>query len=179
MNQVAQQLRTTRSQIATMQGATTGFGGVFTLAIDIPAVLGLSLKVLQEMAISYGYNPKEKQERIFIVKCLHFASADFIGKQSILKDLSSFCETNDYLERQAVSQVQGWREVVANYRDTYGWKKLFQMVPVIGIFFGAWINRSTILEVAETGQMLYQKRRILERLNLLESDGNQVININR
>ncbi|TCS93494.1 EcsC family protein [Hazenella coriacea] len=179
MNQVAEQLRTTRSQLAAVQGATTGFGGVFTLAIDIPAVLGLSLKVLQEMAISYGYNPQEKQERIFIVKCLHFASADIVGKQSILKDLSSFCETNDYHDRQAVSQVEGWREVIANYRDTYGWKKIFQIVPIIGIFFGAWINRSTIQEVAETGQMLYQKRRVLERLKLLESDEHQVISINK
>ncbi|WP_420824095.1 EcsC family protein [Thermoflavimicrobium daqui] len=166
MNQVSEQLKKSHIDIATVQGATTGIGGVFTLAIDIPALLGLSLKVLQEMAMVHGYPPHEKKERIFIVKCLQFSSADFVGKQSILKDLSSFDEPN--MEREVISQIHGWREVFENYRDNYGWKKLFQMIPIIGILFGAWINRSTIEEVAAAGQMLYRKRRILQRLSTIE-----------
>ncbi|MGA9175123.1 MAG: EcsC family protein, partial [Thermoactinomyces sp.] len=70
MNEVAEKLKKSRAEWAMMQGATTGIGGIFTLAIDIPVLLGLSLKVLQEMALAYGYNPNEKRERIFIVKCL-------------------------------------------------------------------------------------------------------------
>lgn len=162
MDQVAARLKESHIQLATMQGATTGFGGILTLAIDIPALLGLSLKVLQEMALTYGYDPKEKKERIFVVKCLQFASSDFVGKQAVLKDLSRFHEGNE--ERESISQLQGWREVIENYRDHFGWKKLFQLVPVVGILFGAYINRSTIEEVAETGMMLYRKRRILEKL---------------
>jgi hypothetical protein len=38
------------------------------------------------------------------------------------------------------------------------------MVPIAGIIFGAFTNRSMINDLAETGMMLYQKRRILERL---------------
>jgi hypothetical protein len=166
MDQVAAKLKESHIQLATMQGATTGFGGIFTLAIDIPALLGLSLKVLQEIALTYGYDPKEKKERIFVVKCLQFASSDFVGKQAILKDLSRFHEGNE--ERESISQLQGWREVIENYRDNFGWKKLFQLVPVIGILFGAYINRSTIEEVAEAGHMLYRKRRILAKLKLLQ-----------
>ncbi|WP_089968227.1 EcsC family protein [Lihuaxuella thermophila] len=168
MDRVAAKLKDSRTQFATMQGATTGFGGIFTLAIDIPALLGLSLKVLQEMALTYGYDPKEKNERIFVVKCLQFASSDFVGKQAILKDLSQFHTKNG--ERESISRLQGWREVIATYRDNYGWKKLFQLVPVIGILFGAWINRSTIEEVAEAGMMLYRKRRILDKLEEMEKN---------
>ncbi len=166
MDQVAASLKDSHIQFATMQGATTGFGGIFTLAIDIPALLGLSLKVLQEIALAYGYDPKEKKERIFIVKCMQFASSDFVGKKAILKDLSRFHEGNQ--ERESISQLQGWREVIDTYRDNFGWKKLFQLVPVIGILFGAYINRSTIEEVAEAGMNLYRKRRILEKLEDLE-----------
>nr|WP_220185965.1 EcsC family protein [Paenactinomyces guangxiensis] len=166
MNKLSEQLKESRVQFATIQGATTGVGGIFTLAIDIPALLGLSLKVLQEMAITYGYDPKEKKERIFVVKCLQFASSDFVGKKAILKDLSRYREGNT--ERESISQLQGWREVIATYRDNFGWKKLFQLVPVFGILFGAYINRSTIDEVAEAGQMLYRKRRILDKLEALE-----------
>jgi hypothetical protein len=120
------------------------------------------------MAMIYGYQPKEKSERIFIVKCLQFASADYVGKQSILKQLA---ETgSEKSQREAISEFQGWREVIATYRDHFGWKKLFQIVPVIGILFGAFINRSTVEEVAEAGMMLYRKRRIMDKLKTLDSN---------
>jgi hypothetical protein len=60
--------------------------------------------------------------------------------------------------------------VIATYRDNFGWKKLFQIVPVIGILFGAFINRSTVEEVAEAGMMLYRKRRIMDKLKKLDSN---------
>ncbi|KEZ47235.1 EcsC family protein [Metabacillus indicus] len=163
MNIVSGDLKTNRGNVATVQGATTGFGGVFTLAVDIPVILGLSLKTLQEIAVIYGYDPDEKEERIFIVKCLQFASADVVGKEAILNELSG------YYGRSAkpadmLSKLQGWREVVYTYRDHFGLKKLLQMVPVAGMLFGAYTNRSMIKDIAEAGIMLYQKRRILERL---------------
>lgn len=168
MNQVAKDNKDNHTNFATVQGATTGFGGIFTLAIDIPLLLGTSLKVLQEMAITYGYDPRKKEERIFIVKCMQFSNSDFVGKQSILKELT---ETNT--EQEAISRLQGWREVILSYRDNYGWKKLFQLVPVLGMIFGAFINRYTIQDVAEAGEMLYQKRRALAKLHALEKQRQQ------
>lgn len=163
MNLVSSDLRTNRGNVATVQGATTGFGGIFTLAVDIPVLLGLSLKTLQEIAIAYGYDPEDKEERIFIVKCLQFASADIVGKQAILNELSGYY--NRSMESaEMMSKLQGWREVVYTYRDHFGLKKLLQMVPIAGMLFGAYTNRSMVKDIAETGIMLYQKRRILERL---------------
>lgn len=166
MDEVADEISISRTKMATVQGATTGIGGLFTLAIDIPVLLGLSLKVLQEISICYGYNPKEKEERIFIVKCLQFTSSDIVGKKAILEELSTYHQENQ--NQQMISQLQGWREVVATYRDSFGWKKLFQMIPIAGMIFGAFINRSSINDVAEAGKMLFRKRRIMERLNQIE-----------
>ncbi|MGV2516554.1 UNVERIFIED_CONTAM: EcsC family protein, partial [Bacillus subtilis] len=42
MDEIAEGMGKNRINTATVQGATTGVGGVFTLAADIPAVLGLS-----------------------------------------------------------------------------------------------------------------------------------------
>jgi hypothetical protein len=151
-----------RKKAATIQGASTGIGGIFTLAIDIPAVLALSLKTLQDIAIIHGYDPQEKKERIFIIKCLQYSSADVVGKQAILNELTDF--NNENKSREVISQLQGWREVTLAYTESFGWKKLLQMVPVAGIVFGAFANRSMVSDLAETGTMLYQKRRILERL---------------
>lgn len=165
MDRICDELIDARVTFAQIQGATTGVGGALTLAIDIPALLGLALKTLQEIAIVYGYNPKEKKERIFIVKCLQFASSDIVGKKAILDQLTSFSNHH----QQVFSQLQGWREVMMTFRDQYGWKKLFQFVPIVGIVFGAMFNKAFIEDIAETGKMLYRKRRILEKLSQLEA----------
>ncbi|MGG3574488.1 EcsC family protein [Bacillus gobiensis] len=173
MEEISTVMGKNRSHAATVQGATTGIGGILTLAIDIPAVLGLSLKTLQDIAVAYGYNPKEKKERIFIVKCLQLASADVVGKKSILQELENYDQKMES-HRNMLSQIQGWREVVYSYRDSFGWKKLLQMVPIAGILFGAITNRATIQELAETGNMLYKKRRIIERLEQHEKPETEI-----
>ena len=166
MDAISDQMGKNRTNLATVQGATTGVGGMFTLAADIPAVLGLSLKTLQDIAVTYGYDPKNKEERVFIIKCLQLNSADVVGKKSILKELKSY-HASEGKHENMISQIQGWREVVYNYRDSFSWKKLFQLVPIAGILFGAASNRSQLKGIAETGIMQYRKRRILSRLEEL------------
>ncbi len=169
MDGVADELSATSKKIATVQGATTGFGGWFTLAIDVPVLLGLSLKVLQEMAISYGYDPRENTERIFIVKCLVLSSSDIVGKRAIIEELSQFGRNMQNIN--TIAQLQGWREVIITYSDNFGWKKLFQLVPIAGMLFGAYLNRKTIEDVAMTGKMMYRKRRVMERLDHVNPQG--------
>ena len=137
-------------------------------------LLGIALKTLQEIAIIHGYDPNEKQERVFIVKCLQFASADIVGKEAILKDFTDENEKTDSSESM-ISQLKGWQEVFFTYRDQFGWKKLFQMVPIAGMIFGAFINRSAINDIAEAGKMLYRKRRILERLSTKIVDASEKV----
>ncbi|MFS0656934.1 EcsC family protein [Bacillus sp. 179-C3.3 HS] len=169
MDTISEHMGKNRANLATVQGATTGVGGMLTLAADIPAVLGLSLKTLQDIAVTYGYDPKNKEERVFIIKCLQLNSADVVGKKSILKELKSY-HASEGKHENMISQIQGWREVVYNYRDSFGWKKLFQLVPIAGILFGAVSNRSQLKGIAETGIMQYRKRRILTRLEELDQE---------
>ncbi|MFJ7826096.1 EcsC family protein [Psychrobacillus sp. NPDC096623] len=165
MDKAVEGITKNRKNIATVQGAGTGIGGIFTLSIDIPFLLGLQLKTLQDIAICYGYDPNDKKERLFIIKSLQFVSSDIVGKQVILAQLSKFDKQDEETKREVLSEIQGWREVVLAYRDQFGWKKLFQMVPIAGLIFGAFINRSAINDIAEAGMMLYRKRRIVERLS--------------
>ncbi|WP_341322850.1 EcsC family protein [Solibacillus sp. FSL H8-0523] len=163
MVELSEKLQKSRANLATVQGASTGFGGIFTLAIDIPVILGIALKTLQEIALIHGYDPNEKQERIFIVKCIQFASSDIVGKEQILNELTKSFE-NPTASENMMSQLKGWQEVFYTYRDNFGMKKLFQMIPIAGMIFGAIINKSMIEDIAEAGMMLYRKRRVLERL---------------
>ncbi|MBY0114951.1 EcsC family protein [Paenibacillus sp. FSL L8-0435] len=162
LDQVADNITDSRTKFAAAQGAATGFGGIVTIAADIPMVMGLSLKVMQEMALCYGYDPDEPLERIFIVKCLQFSSADIVGKKAIIEELAAYDDPDKPIE--VVSQMQGWREVFNSYSESFGWKKLFQLVPIAGMVFGSVSNKNTIRDVAEAGKMLYKKRLILQRL---------------
>ena len=164
MDEVSEGIVHRRKKVAMTQGATTGIGGFLTLSIDIPFILGISLKTLQEIALCYGYDPNDQEERIFIIKCLQFVSSDIVGKQAILHELEDFNGENSDKREQTLSQLQGWREVMISFRDNFGWKKLFQMIPIAGILFGSFINKSMITDIGETGRMLYRKRRILAKL---------------
>lgn len=166
MDTAADTLTVKRVKFAAAQGAATGIGGVFTIAADLPLVLGQSLKVLQEMALCYGYDPNDPRERVFIVKCLQFASADIVGKKAVLEELASF--DDEQATEQVFSQLQGWREVVLSYTDNFGMKKLFQLIPIAGIVFGSISNKGTISDMAEAGKMLYKKRRLNYRLCNME-----------
>jgi hypothetical protein len=164
MDDISEAIVQSRKKVAMTQGATTGIGGFLTLSIDIPFILGISLKTLQEIALSYGFDPSEQRERIFIIKCLQFVSSDIVGKQAILQELTDFSSLNPEKRDQTLSQLQGWREVMVSFRDNFGWKKLFQMIPIAGILFGSLINKSMMHDIGEAGRMLYRKRRILEKL---------------
>lgn len=167
MDEAARRLSRSRSNLATAQGATTGIGGVFTLAADIPAVLGLSLKAIQEVGLCYGFNPLDKEERIFAVKVMQIASGDTALKRTILEELDREIGESGRIgggEGAALSKIKGWREVIAAYRDSWSSKKLLQSIPVAGMFFGAYTNREMLKGVTETAMMLYRKRRILARL---------------
>jgi hypothetical protein len=161
MDEIAGEIKKRNKTMATAQGAATGFGGVFTLAADIPASLGLSLKVIQEIAICYGFDPKSEDERAFVLQCFQFANSDIVGKKAILKDIAN--------QDAALSKIKGWHEVIQSYRDNFGMKKLFQMIPVAGLVFGALFNRSMIDGVAETAMMMYKKRRVVERLSQIDN----------
>ncbi|MDK8182963.1 EcsC family protein [Paenibacillus sp. UMB4589-SE434] len=171
-DEVASQLRESHKTAAFAQGATTGFGGIFTLAIDIPAILGISLKVIQETAISYGFDPNEREERVFVVKCMQFASSDIVGKQAILKELTEFHRADR--DREALSEMQGWRETMIAFTDNFGWKKLFQAIPIAGMVFGSFMNRSLIHDVAETAQMMYRKRVVLKMLQEMDNEDGEI-----
>ncbi|MDQ0270496.1 EcsC family protein [Cytobacillus purgationiresistens] len=168
MDQAVSKLTTHRKRFATVQGASTGVGGIFTISIDIPMLLGTQLKTLQDIAICYGFDPNDKKERLYIVKILQFVSADVVGKETILKQLSLIDSADSEAKREIVSELQGWKEVVLAYRDHVGWKKLFQMVPIAGFVFGAFINRSSVGDIAEAGMMFYRKRKINERIQAYE-----------
>ncbi|EMR06805.1 EcsC protein family protein [Bhargavaea cecembensis DSE10] len=176
MDEAADRVSGTRTNVATVQGASTGFGGIFTLSLDIPVLLGLQLKTLQDIAMCYGFDPADPKERLFIVKVMQYVTSDNHGRDSIIKQMDHLDGGSEEARREVVSELKGWREVVLSFRDRWGMKKMFQLIPVAGLVFGAITNRNTISELAEAGTILYRKRRIRERLATLDLQTEASIN---
>lgn len=105
------------------------------------------------------------------MKCLRFANADIVGKEAILKELSKMDDNGQ--SQDVIQQLKGWQEVFYSFQGQFGWKKFFQAIPVAGIVFGAFANKSMIETIAETGSMLYRKRRVQERLKKLMVEENK------
>lgn len=166
MDAVSKKLMKFYSNFATVQGATTGFGGVWTLSADIPVLLGTTLKAIQEIAVTYGYDPTEEDERAFILKCLQFSYGSYTVKKALLPELHSF----ESSKNKTVAQLKGWKEVIYTFRDNFATKKFLQSFPFIGLFVGAYTNRKSLVDVTKTATMLYKKRRILERLNSFSNE---------
>ncbi|WP_186319828.1 EcsC family protein, partial [Bacillus sp. WP8] len=94
------------------------------------------VKTLEDIAVSYGYDGKKKEERVFMIKWLELKSGDVVGKKWIVKEVKSYdaCEGKD---EKMIWEMEGWGEVVYNYGDWFGWKKVFEVVGMGGILFGA------------------------------------------
>lgn len=138
-------------KLATATGAGTGIGGLLSLAVDYPALISLELKMLQEIARSFGYDIREKKERIYLLKVFILA---FSGDR---------CKKRTYLEvinyENNFSDVD-WQELYHEYKEKVDFKKMLQIIPGFGALIGAWANYGLIEELGETARNCYRLRKI-------------------
>ncbi len=62
--------------IATVEGAGTGFFGIFGAPVDIPALVTISLCTIEQVGLCYGYEVNTKQEEDFVMGILSAAGAN-------------------------------------------------------------------------------------------------------
>jgi len=138
-------------KLATATGAGTGFGGMLSLAVDYPALISLELKMLQEIARAFGYNIREKRERIYLLKVFILAfSGDMCRKKTYL-------EVINYEHNQL---DMDWQELYHEYKEKVDFKKMLQIIPGLGALIGAWANYGLITELGDTARNCYRLREL-------------------
>jgi uncharacterized protein (DUF697 family) len=143
-------------KLAAATGAGTGLGGILSMAIDYPALISLELKILQEIARIFGYDIRERKERIYLLKVF------------ILAFSSDLCRKRTYLEVINYENVPSdvvWQELYHEYKETTDFKKMLQIIPGFGAVIGAWANYSLIDELGETARNCYRLRTIFKKVN--------------
>jgi hypothetical protein len=162
LSEEAEKIVRNYKRLATVEGAGTGFGGIISSAIDFPALLSIKLKLLQELAILFGYRLENFEERVYILKIFQLQFSGKSCKQKLWQEVKNWEMQQEYNEWESWEDFN-WEEFYMEYKQSIEIKKLFQIIPGFGAIVGAWANYSFLDDLGETAILCYQLRKIQEK----------------
>lgn len=141
--------------IATVEGSLLGLFGIGLP--DIPIFIGMILKTIYEVCLSYGFDYESEEEKIFILniictglnkgelKAKYSAETDKIG-YNIDNELENNLELNNMIKITSVNLAQ-----------TMIISKFIQGMPIIGVYGGI-SNFKLIQDISRVASIKYKKR---------------------
>jgi hypothetical protein len=144
---------------AAAEGAVTGFGGILLGLADFPLWLSLKMKMLFEIAASYGIDTKDYRERVYI---LHIFQLTF-SSQRRRREIFAIIKDWDRVSRELPDDIHkfDWRNFQQEYRDYIDLAKLLQLIPGIGAVVGAYVNHRLTEKLGVMAMNAYRLRRRL------------------
>ncbi|MDW3212247.1 MAG: EcsC family protein [Reichenbachiella sp.] len=143
---------------ATAEGAITGFGGFVSGLADFPLWLSIKMKMLFDIAASYGIDTKDYKERLFILHVFQLAFSSQKRRNEIYLIISNWEVQKDKLPTDI--NAFDWRSFQQEYRDHLDLAKLLQLIPGVGAVVGAYINHKLTNRLGKTAMNAYRMRRL-------------------
>ena len=141
---------------AAVEGGITGAGGILLGLADFPILIGIKLKLLFDIASTYGFNVKDYKERVYLLHIFELAfSSDAHRKKVFLKMTDWDTKSKDLPDD--INQFD-WRNFQQEYRDYIDLAKMAQMIPIIGAPVGAWVNYRLLKKLGLTAMNAYRMR---------------------
>jgi hypothetical protein len=148
------------------QGGLAGTGGPLLLGTDIPAMAVINLRVVQLIAMTYGFEVNTPYEMMSSLKVFHTATLpprlQKEGWSSLMSEMKSSDEHYFYEGNEEITDVT-WLEqpiqqlfkamVITMFR-----KKLIQGIPVVSMAIGAGTNYQLTRKVTEFAHNYYKLR---------------------
>lgn len=166
-------LQTSKHRIYSfIQGGMTGTGGILLSGVDIPAQILINLRVVQLIAMSYGYEINTPYEMMTSLKVFH---ASLMPKhlQSVRW---SKLKNEIHIEAAQAYFYEGEENLANNYDVEFLFKqivkltviallkkKLISGVPLISMMIGAGMNYRLTRQVTNFSNKYYQYRIIFEK----------------
>lgn len=152
---VKQKTKTYKST-ALIEGAGTGAGGIVLGFSDFPILLSIKIKLLYDIAAIYGFDVNDYKERIYILDIFQLAFSSKSNVNEVFAKMENFEQYSHTLPDDINSF--DWRTFQQEYRDYIDLAKLFQMIPGIGAFVGAYVNTRLIDKLSKTAIQAYRMR---------------------
>ncbi len=141
---------------ASIEGAITGAGGILIGIADFPALLAIKVKLLFDVAATYGYDVRQYKERLFILTVFQLAFSSHKHRAAVYHRLVHW---EDYVAGlpDDVDSFD-WRTFQLEYRDYIDLAKMAQLIPVIGAAVGAVVNYRLVQQLGTTAMNGYRLR---------------------
>ncbi|PLR67439.1 EcsC family protein [Bacillus sp. UMB0893] len=137
---------------AAVEGAGTGAGGIFGSVADFPLLLGIKMKCLFEIASLYGFDPKQYEERVFLLYVFQLAYSSDEHRRTTFEIIENW-ET----KKKDLKEMD-WKVFQQEYRDHIDLVKLLQIMPGIGAVVGGVANYHLVRHLGETAMNCYRIR---------------------
>ena len=153
---------------AAVEGGANGAMPLIGLAANIPALLTIAFRCIQQIALCYGFDTSKDDEKMFMLGILNIASSsDIAGKQAAIVFMRQI---------QVDIAKKGWKKLaeeggrgaiislIRKLAKTIGInltkRKALMLVPIIGAMVGASFDGTYILDVGRAAKNCYRKRKL-------------------
>jgi len=141
---------------AAAEGAVTGFGGILLGFADLPLWLSIKMKMLFEIADTYGFDIRDYRERVYILHIFQLTFSSQKNRNQVYKIIANWENHQNELPED-INQFD-WRNFQLEYRDYIDLAKLLQLIPGIGAVVGAFVNHRLTDKLGLTAMNAYRMR---------------------
>ena len=148
------------TSLSLVEGSVLGFFGIGLP--DIPLFIGVIMKTINEIALNYGFDYKNDNEKAFILKIISAAMSEGEDKIRINAEISILGEAIDKNLEINIDLDSLIKETAKILSDALLVGKFIQGIPFLGIVGGT-INYTIIKKIAKYGQVKYKKRYLAKK----------------
>lgn len=173
LNYIAQQQISRHRLYSFTQGGISGMGGPVLLASDLPAVTVINLRLVQLIAMSYGYNVNTPREMMISLKVFHAGTLPTRMQRMGLAELNEYTRSSHqsyfYEGPEEITDIswieQPVKQIMKYIAITMFHKKKAQGIPILSMMIGASSNYSLTRRVSEFAHNYYLSRYFQEKID--------------
>jgi hypothetical protein len=153
------------------QGGLAGTGGTLLLGTDIPAMAVINLRVVQLIAMTYGFEVNTPYEMMTSLKVFHTGTLpprlQSEGWASLMDELDKNMEDYFYEGKDEITDItwleQPVQQLLKAIVITLFRKKVIQGIPLVSMAIGAGVNYQLTRKVTAVAHKYYQLRYLKEK----------------
>lgn len=156
---------------AATEGGVAGSAGLPGLAVDIPALITMSLRLIHKIGVCYGFEINSEADRNFVLGVLSAASANSVQEKvtsvALLQKINVIVAQTTWkkIMADAAKNKTGLPAFIVAIKTlakqlgiNLTKRKAAQIIPIVGGGVGAAMNMAFINDVAWAARRMYQER---------------------
>lgn len=173
LNYIANQQIVKHRLYSFTQGGVSGSGGIVLLGGDIPAMTVINTRIVQLIAMVYGYEVNTPVEMMMALKVFHAGTMPKRLQGAawgvLIEEMKEKEDDYFYIGNEELTNIswleQPLKQVLKSVAITMFRKKQFQGIPFISMAIGAGTNYQITRKISEFAQKFYQYRYLYEKYN--------------